>query len=188
MEEHVQKLLEAGLVYKITRTRWCSPPLIVKKPGVNQFRMTVDVRGGNERTVGMVRSMPMLEVVIEHLHGAECFFALHFFKGYWQFSLEESYQEYFSFLTDTGVYTPTRVLMGGSDSVAYCQSMMQEMILEQQYKEILSWLDDLLVYASNTTELVKRLEAVLHICEQKGLKLNPKKCDFWKSDSYGVES
>ncbi|OWY92822.1 hypothetical protein PHMEG_00038016, partial [Phytophthora megakarya] len=28
--------------------------------------------------------------------------------------------ELFSFLTDMGIFTPTRVLMGGSDSVAYC--------------------------------------------------------------------
>ncbi len=35
-----------------------------------------------------------------------------FFKGYWQSPLHPSCQEMFSFLTDLGVYTPTRVLMG----------------------------------------------------------------------------
>ena len=60
--------------------RWCSPSLIVKKPGLNQFRMAVDIRGVNERTERMVLPMPMLAVVMEHMYGAECFFALDFLR------------------------------------------------------------------------------------------------------------
>jgi hypothetical protein len=56
-------------------------------------------------------------VVLDHLAGASVFFSLDFFKGYWQFQLDPESQEMFSFLTDQGVYTPTRVLMDGSDCV-----------------------------------------------------------------------
>jgi hypothetical protein len=112
MLDHVAELERAGLVYKNTRSRWCSPPLIVRKPEANDFRMTVDVRAVNAQTERMVWPMPMLEVVLDHLDGAAVFFSLDFFKGYWQFKLAEESQEMFSFLTDQGVYTPTRVLMG----------------------------------------------------------------------------
>ena len=47
MDSHVDQLEKAGLVYKNARSRWCSPPLIVRKPEANQFRMTVDVRAVN---------------------------------------------------------------------------------------------------------------------------------------------
>ncbi|ETV90731.1 hypothetical protein H310_14520 [Aphanomyces invadans] len=40
------------------------------------------------------------------------------------FALDKTSQEMFSFLTDTGVYALTRVLMSGTDSVAYCQSSL----------------------------------------------------------------
>nr|CCA25121.1 AlNc14C276G10047 [Albugo laibachii Nc14] len=106
--------------------------------------MTALVRGVNERTERMVWPIPMLELVMEHLHGTGYFFPLDFSTGYRQFFLEKSSQENFSFLTDTGVYTPTRVLMRGSDSGAYCQSMVQEMFSDQYYKELLIWLDDLI--------------------------------------------
>jgi hypothetical protein len=38
-------------------------------------------------------------------------------KGYWQFPLAEESQEIMSFQTDTTVYTPTRLIQGGTDSV-----------------------------------------------------------------------
>ena len=63
-------------------------------------------------------------------------FLLDFFKGYWQFLLHKDCQEMFSFLTDTGVYTSERVMQGASDSVAYCQSTVQEMFKDILYKGV----------------------------------------------------
>ena len=124
MSKHVEELQAAGLV---PRSKWCWAPLIIKKPDENDFRLTVDVRPVNAQTERIIWPMPMLEVILDHLVGAAFFFTLDFFKGYWQYALDKASQEMFSFLTDMGVYTPTRVLMGGTDSVAYCQSSVQEM-------------------------------------------------------------
>ncbi|ETW06575.1 hypothetical protein H310_02792 [Aphanomyces invadans] len=88
------------------------------KPDANNFRMTVDV---------------------------QVFFTLDFFKGYWQFALVKTSQEMFSFLTDTGVYTPTRVLMGGTASVAR-----------------FAWIREV---------------------QERGHKLNPKKCRFYETEA-----
>ncbi|ETV98987.1 hypothetical protein H310_08460 [Aphanomyces invadans] len=132
MANHVAELVAAGLCYRNPRSKWCSAPLIVKKPDANDFRMTVDV---------------------------QVFFILDFFKGYWQFALDKTSQEMLSFLMDTGVYTPTRVLMGGTDSVAYCQSSVQEMFASDLYKSLLV------------------------ICQERGLKLNPKKCRFYETEA-----
>jgi len=148
LEEHVAQLEAAGLVYRNNKSRWASPPLIVPKPN-GKSRMTVDVRMVNDRTDRLVWPMPMMETITEHLRGAKVFFTLDFFKGYWQLPLAKESQELFSFITDTGVYTPTRVLMGGSDSVAYCQATVQEMFAELLYKGLLVWLDDLLGYVKD---------------------------------------
>jgi hypothetical protein len=144
-------------VYKNTRSRWCSPPLIVQKPEVNAFRMTVNVRAVNAQTERMVWPMPMLEVVLDHLAGASVLFSLDIFKGYWQFKLDPESQEMFSFLTDQGLYTPTRVLMGGSDSVAYCQATVQAMFDDILYRGLLIWLDDLFGYADSQGALLDLL-------------------------------
>jgi hypothetical protein len=113
----------------------------------------------------------------------ECFFSLDFFKGYWQFLLAAESQELFSFLTDEGVFTPTRVLMGSSDSVAYCQSTVQEMFKDVLYQGLLVWLDDLLGYESTEDGLLRLLTKILQRCQEKGLKLNPKKCAFFQTEA-----
>ncbi|KAE8983544.1 hypothetical protein PF011_g21139 [Phytophthora fragariae] len=137
MRRHVEELVRSGLCYWNPHSKWCSPPLIVRNPDVDDFRMTVDVHRVNVRTLRILWPMPMPEVVLGHLREAKFFFALDFFKGYWPFLLDPSCQELFSFLTDMGVFTPTRVLMGGTDSVAYCQATVQEMFNDFLYKGLL---------------------------------------------------
>ena len=83
MREHMEALVSAGLCYRNNRSRWCSPPLIVKKKDAGQLRMTVDVRAVNAQTEVMIWPMPILEVVMDHLQGAKVFFVIDFFKGYW---------------------------------------------------------------------------------------------------------
>ncbi|KAF0744145.1 hypothetical protein Ae201684_001287 [Aphanomyces euteiches] len=183
MAKHVDELQAAGLCYRNPRSKRCSAPLIVKKPEANEFRMTVDVRPANAQTERILWPMPMLEVILDHLCGAQVFFTLDFFKGYWQFALHPDSQEMFSFLTDIGVYTPTRVLMGGTDSVAYCQSSVQEMFADELYRCLLIWLDDLLGYSKTKEGLLAALERVLKICEFRGLQLNPKKCRFYQTEA-----
>ncbi|KAG2830114.1 hypothetical protein PC129_g9257 [Phytophthora cactorum] len=78
-----------------------------------------------------------------------------------------------------GIFTPTRVLMGGTDSVVYCQATVQEMFKEYLYKGLLIWLNDLLGYAASEDGLIKLLRGVLKICATNGLKLDPSKCSFY---------
>ncbi|KAH9117954.1 hypothetical protein LEN26_012317 [Aphanomyces euteiches] len=74
MAKHVDELQAAGLCYRNPRSKWCSAPLIVKKPDANEFRMTVDVRPVNAQTERILWPMPMLEVILDHLCGAQVFF------------------------------------------------------------------------------------------------------------------
>ena len=73
--------------------------------------------------------------------------------------------------------------MGGNDSVVYCQAAVQEMFIDLLYQGLLIWLDDLLGYENSESQLLKLLEKVLKICQQRGLKLNPKKCSFFKKEA-----
>ncbi|GMF34348.1 unnamed protein product [Phytophthora lilii] len=123
--------------------------------------------------------MPILETVFEQLRGSTCYFSLDFFKGFWQFAIAVLCQEIYSILTEEGVITPTRVLMGGTNSVAYVQSTVQQMFDELFNNGLVIWIDDLLGYTDSDEGLLELLKNVLTICQTKGLKLNPKKCKFY---------
>ncbi len=118
--------MEAGLVDRNPMSRWASPPVVVKKPAVGKFRMTVYVKAVNAQTETLHWPMSIIDVILEYLRKAKVFCDLDLFKGFWRLPLHPESQGFYSFQTDRGVHTPTRVLIGGSDSVAFCQAAVQE--------------------------------------------------------------
>ncbi|KAE8877163.1 hypothetical protein PF003_g38738 [Phytophthora fragariae] len=179
LDRHARALLDNGLVYLNHRSCWASAPIIVRKkehdvdPSADP-RMNIDSRGVNERTEAMPWPMPVLEVVIGELEGAKYFFVLDWFRGYWQLPLHPDSQALFSFVTHRDIYTPTRVSMGATDAVAYCQGVVEEIFGDLLGQGLLCWLDDILGYAETEEELLALLEKVLERCEKFGLKLHAK--------------
>ncbi|ETV78978.1 hypothetical protein H257_07762 [Aphanomyces astaci] len=171
LEKHVRELEEAGLVYRSTRSCWASAPRIVPKKDPGDLSMTINSRPINACTEPMPWPMPNLEVAM----------------GYWQLSLHPDSQEYYSFMTPVGVVTPTRVLMGQTDAVVYCQGVVDESFGDLLMHGLLGWLDDLLGYAPTTDELLHLLRKVLEICHAYGLKLHPGKCVFYTTRTVPVE-
>jgi hypothetical protein len=123
--------------------------------------------------------MPNLDAAMVTLVGTTVYFTLDWTKGYWQLPLHPESQVYYSFMAPFGVYTPTRVLMGQTDAVAYCQSVGHQMFGELLFRGLLAWLDDLLGSAETVAKLFALLDQVLTICARYGLKLNPTKCHFF---------
>jgi hypothetical protein len=72
---------------------------------------------------------------------------------------------------------------GGTNSVAYVQSTVQEMFAEVFNNGLLIWIDDLLGYENTDEWLLVLLCKVLTICAEKGLKLKPKKCSFYMQEA-----
>ncbi|GMF45200.1 unnamed protein product [Phytophthora fragariaefolia] len=147
--------------------------------------MTVDVRGPNEQVELTTWPMPILEVEFDRLRGAKYYFSLDFLQSFWQFGTAPSSQEIHSILTEEGVTTPTstRVLMGGTNSVAHVQSTVQAMFEEVHNKSLLIWIDDLLGYSSTAEGLLALLRKVIMICVKRGLKLNPRKCKVFMREA-----
>ncbi|OWY93987.1 DNA binding protein, partial [Phytophthora megakarya] len=163
LKRHIEALIAAGLCYRNPKRSWCSPPLVVNKAQANAHRMTVDVRGPNACVESIVWPMPILEAVFEQLRGSSRYFSLDFFKGFWQFAMAVWCQEIYSILTEEGVITPTRVLMGGTNSVAYVQSTVQEMFAELFNNGLMIWIDDLLGYEDSDEALLVLLKKSLEM-------------------------
>jgi hypothetical protein len=69
MRDKICELEELGLVYKNTEAEWASPPLILRKPGPDQYRMTVDLRVPNTSTNSTAWPIPTLQNELHDLHG-----------------------------------------------------------------------------------------------------------------------
>ena len=181
IRNHVEELERAGCIRKNPLTRWSSPILVVPKPGkVGEYRLVIDVRWPNSQITPIAPNLPILEVVLMYLEGAKFFASLDAFKGFWQFPLHEESQELYSFLTDKGCYTPTRIVQGSCDATTAFQAGMMEALGDLMYNSVLLWVDDLLAYAKTFEELVEALDKIFTQMRKFNIKLNPKKSDICK--------
>jgi hypothetical protein len=141
MRDKMRELEELGLVYKNTGAELASPPLILPKPGPDQYRMTVYLREPNASTKPTAWPMPNLQDERHDLHGSEVFATLDVCQGYWQIPLQKDPQDCQSFITPDGVYTPTRVLHGTRNATQHLQSVLVVM-MDDIKSNIKVWLDD----------------------------------------------
>jgi hypothetical protein len=156
MHDKLSELEDLGLVYKNTRAEWASPPLILRKPGPDQYRMTVDLRVPNASTKPTAWPMPNLQDELHDLHGSEVFATLDFCQGYWQIHLHKDSQDCQSFITPDGVYTPTRVLHGTRYATQNLQSVLVVM-MDDIKSNIKVWLDDCLLHTKTEDDLLATL-------------------------------
>lgn len=101
LRKKAEELLSFGLVYRNPNSRWASAPLIVPKPGTDQFRLTVNLRLMNAQTDSIVCPMPNMDTVLSNVSKAICFACLDFCHKFWQLPLASKSQERQSFICRT---------------------------------------------------------------------------------------
>jgi hypothetical protein len=123
MRDTIRELEELGLVVKNTGAEWASPPLILPKPGTDQYRLTVDLRVPNASSKPNIWPTPNLQDGLQDPHGSNIFATLDFCQSYWQIPLQKDSQDSQSFITPDKVYTLTRVLHGTRNATQHLHSM-----------------------------------------------------------------
>ena len=176
-------LTAINCLYRNFESRWSSPSYVVTKPGkpgsdISHFRWTGDIRYVNSMTEKLAGSMPLMSSLLEHLDGAQVFASLDCHKGYWQIPITKRSQEICSFLTPHGIFSPTRLMQGHTDSVAVFQQTMEKVFDGLLYKCMLIWVDDLLGYAKTPKELLQVLRLIFEKCREYNLRISPEKSEL----------
>ena len=98
---------------------WAHPVNIVPKAGSAKYRLTVDLRQANALQRPSAYPMSHLESQLSRLHGSTCYQTYDLVQGYWQLPLSEESQACQTFVSPVRTFSPTRVLHGNSNAVAY---------------------------------------------------------------------
>ncbi|KAG3002249.1 hypothetical protein PC121_g19546 [Phytophthora cactorum] len=129
----------------------------------------------------MAAYMPILSLVMENAKGMEHFGLFDFLKGFWQLPLGELCQEFFSYMTDEKIFTPRRVPQGGSDSAIHIQKTIEGCFSTLLYKDLLIWIDDLLLYAKDMETYLAKLAELFSLLNQFCLKWSAKKSNLYET-------
>ena len=199
MKEEVRKevirLLDAGVIYPISDSKWVSPAHCIPKQGsltviqndedelipvrtVTGYKMCIDFRKINKDTFKDHKPLPFMEQILERLSNNSYFCFLDGYSGYSQIAIQPEDQEKTTFTCPYGTYAYKLMPFGLSNAATTFQECVFKIFdnLVEKTMEIL--MDDFVVYGTTFENCLYNLNKVLQRCKDTNLVLNWERCRF----------
>lgn len=181
VNKQVDQLLQDGII-RPSRSAWTSPVWIVPKKsdasGEKKFRMVVDYRKLNEKTISDRYPMPEINYVIDQLKGQQYFITLDLASGFHQIKMKEGDIEKTAFSINNGKYEFTRMPFGLKNAPAIFQRAIDDVLREHIGKICYVYIDDVIIFGKSLDEVLKNLEIILKALNNANLKIQLDKSEF----------
>ncbi|CAL8083265.1 unnamed protein product [Prunus armeniaca] len=195
VRKEVMKLLDVGIIYPISDSKWVSPVQVVpKKSGITVvkneanelvptrvttgWRVCIDYRKLNTATSKDHFPLPFIDQMLERLasHSHYCF--LDGYSGYNQIAIAPEDQEKTTFTCPFGTFAYRRMPFGLCNAPATFQRCMMSIFSDMVERFIEVFMDDFSVFGDSFDQCLHNLSKVLARCEKTNLVLNWEKCHF----------
>jgi hypothetical protein len=108
-------------------------------------------------------------------------------SGYWQLLTAPEDRHKTAFITKYGLFEYTKMSFGLCNAPSTFQRCMELIFRGMQWKTLLIYLDDIILYSSNLDDHFDKINEVLFRLKNAGLKLKPSKCEFLKDEVVYLE-
>ncbi|CAG2200816.1 unnamed protein product [Mytilus edulis] len=178
IQKQVDKLLENNII-KPSTSPYNSSVVLVKKKD-NTFRFTIDFRKVNAISKAMFYPLPNLNDVFDTIGAVKpkIWSSLDMAQGYWQIELHPNSRHKSAFVTHNGVYEWNRMPNGLKNSSFTFQMVMSQILQGLNWKNVLVYVDDILIFSENFEEHLTHLNQVFDRLRKANLTLKPSKCHF----------
>ena len=168
-------MLTSGIVQP-SQSHFSSSVLLVKKDGMYQF--CVDFRHLNAITVKAKYPVPVIEELLDELHGASWFSTLDLTAGYHQIRLKTGEEHKTAFQTHTGQYEFRVMAFGLTGAPATFLKAMNITLGPLLRKCVLVFFDDILIFSRTLEEHIEHVRLVLQLLQRDRWQVKFSKCVF----------
>ena len=135
LNKHFDLLQEIGVVSPCNAP--AAAPIVLVKKKNGEYRMCVDLRRINANTKAYRWPLPRIAELLPYLSNARVFASFDLLRGFWQFTVEDTSTYHWAFITHNGQFKFNRVVMGGKNSAAHFQKVIQLVVGNMLYKKVL---------------------------------------------------
>ncbi|CAN6579371.1 unnamed protein product [Malus baccata var. baccata] len=195
VKKEIIKLLDCGVIYPISDSRWVSPVQCVpKKSGVivvtnaenelvpqriqTGWRVCIDYRKLNATTRKDHFPLPFIDQMLERLAGYAFYCCLDGYSGYNEIVIAPEDQEKTTFTCPFGTFAYRRMPFGLCNAPATFQRCMMSIFSDYVEKIIEVFMDDFSVFGDSFDGCLHNLSLILKRCVETNLVLNLEKCHF----------
>lgn len=182
VSRQIQKLLDQGIIRHSTSPYSAPIWVVPKKPdasGKAQWRLVVDYRKLNSKTIDDRYPMPNMIDVLDALGRCKYFTTLDFESGFNQIEIDPRDIEKTAFSVDRGKYEYLRMPFGLKGAPATFQRVMDNILRECIGLFALPYLDDIIIFSPSLQEHGKHVSKVLEILREHNLKIKSEKSQFF---------
>ncbi|CAK1583105.1 unnamed protein product [Parnassius mnemosyne] len=158
-------------------SEYASPVVLVKKGG--EYRLCIDYRALNSRTVKDRYPLPHMEDQVTRLSGKSLFTTLDLAQGYYQVRISDDSIHKTAFVTP---YEFLKIPFALANAPAVFSRLII-IVLGRLGNDVATYLDDVMLPTVSVDDGLKLLESVLQLLSEANLKLNLSKCSFLKKSA-----
>ena len=176
LEKELKELQELGII-RPSVSPWAAATVLVKKPD-GSWRFCVDYRELNKVTIRDSYPLPRVDDYLHAVEGNIWFSIMDLTSGFFQIPVHPDDIQKTAFITHAGLFEFTRLPMGSKISPPVFQRVMDMAFAGMKWRNILVYVDDVLVMSPTFDKHLEDLEEAFKRLENIGMTVKPSKCKF----------